>query len=129
MHPDTGSLDRGGVRLGLPKKRRLVQRREFLRVKDSGKRLAVGSLVLNWIELPEGSGSKLGVITTKALGGAVVRNLARRRMREAFRGMQHELLRPAWLVLIARGSIRKSTADQVRGDLRGILKRARLMAA
>jgi ribonuclease P protein component len=111
----------------------LVHRRDFLLVREHGRRLTYGTVVVNWLEVqdaPEpGSVPLLGVITTKALGGAVVRNRARRRMREAFRALRPSLSRPAWVVLIARQSMRDADATRVSADIAGGLRRARLLPA
>jgi len=90
-------------------------------------------VVLNWLELKDAPAADsvplLGVITTKALGGAVVRNRARRRMREAFRALRPSVSRPAWIVLIARQSMRDADAARVSADIAGGLRRARLLPA
>ena len=88
---------------------------------------------MNWLERgPESSSVEstlLGVITTKALGSAVVRNRARRRMREAFRSLRGTLLGPAWVVLIARHSMKDADASRVAHDIAAGLRRARLLPA
>lgn len=114
------------MRLTLPKSRRLKQRRDFICVKEHGRRIAQGCLVINWREVPAGGKSRVGIITTKALGSAVIRSRARRRIREAFRHQQAELLRSADIVLIARSSIRNISQDQVAADLTKALRRAGL---
>jgi ribonuclease P protein component len=133
MAPDPASGQPGPIGRGLPKTSRLVHRRDFLRVREHGRRLTSGTVVLNWLELQDGpeAGSVplLGVITTKALGGAVIRNRARRRMREAFRALRPALARPAWVVLIARQSMRDADATRVSADIAGGLRRARLLPA
>ncbi|MEY3276904.1 MAG: hypothetical protein RL153_2172 [Verrucomicrobiota bacterium] len=133
MAPDPASGQPGPIGRGLPKTSRLVHRRDFLRVREHGRRLTSGTVVLNWLELqdgPEGGTVPLlGVITTKALGGAVIRNRARRRMREAFRALRPALARPAWVVLIARQSMRDADATRVSADIAGGLRRARLLPA
>lgn len=131
MAPDPASGQPGPIGRGLPKTSRLVHRRDFLRVREHGRRLTSGTVVLNWLDLQDGpeAGSVplLGVITTKALGGAVIRNRARRRMREAFRALRPSLARPAWVVLIARQSMRDADATRVAADIAGGLRRARLL--
>lgn len=133
MAPDPASGQPGPIGRGLPKTSRLVHRRDFLRVREHGRRLTSGTVVLNWLDLQDGpeAGSVplLGVITTKALGGAVIRNRARRRMREAFRALRPALARPAWVVLIARQSMRDADATRVLADIAGGLRRARLLPA
>ena len=133
MAPDPASGQPGPIGRGLPKTSRLVHRRDFLRVREHGRRLTSGTVVLNWLELqdgPEGGTVPLlGVITTKALGGAVIRNRARRRMREACRALRPAFARPAWVVLIARQSMRDADATRVSADIAGGLRRARLLPA
>src|SRR2546430_4677086 len=84
---------------------RIKQGRDFLRVRQEGERLALGCLIANWRRLPSGSGSRLGVITAGKIGNAVVRNRARRLLRESFRLHEYELAQPVDLVLVARASI------------------------
>ncbi len=117
------------MRLTFPKSRRLYQRRDFVEVRDQGRRLAQGCVVINWLPVPEGKPWRLGIITTKALGPAVTRNLARRRIREAFRLFQGHLKSHADIVLIARSSIRKASATRVSEDVTRALRRAGLTGA
>src|SRR5512141_2526780 len=91
--------------LGLPRERRLKQGRDFARVKTQGKRVVKGCLIANWLVLPAGTLSRLGVITSRRTGPAVVRNRARRLLRESFRLHQNELQQPVDLVLVARPTI------------------------
>ncbi len=115
------------MRLTLPKSRRLQHRRDFVEVRDSGRRHAQGCVVINWLPTPPDGLWQLGVITTKALGPAHVRNRARRLIREAFRLQQGLLGRPAKIVIIARSSIREATLARVQSDLLQGLRRAGLI--
>ena len=117
------------MRLTLPKSRRLYQRRDFVEVRDQGRRIAQGCVVINWLPLKSGEPWKVGIITTKALGSAVVRNLARRRIREAFRCNQDLLIHSAHIVLIARSSIREATHERVVSDVLRVLRRAGLASS
>jgi len=117
------------MRLTFPKSRRLYQRRDFDEVRDRGRRLAQGCVVINWLPVREGKPWRLGIIATKSLGPAVTRNLARRRIREAFRLSQAQLHNPADIVLIARSSIRNATASRVTEDIIRALRRAGLTGA
>jgi ribonuclease P protein component len=114
-------------RLRLGRASRLTQSRDFARLRQAGERLAVGCLVANWQVLPEGSGPKLGVVTSKKIGGAVVRNRARRLLRESFRLHQHDLAKPVALVLVARNSIADKDFAGVEKDYLSALRRANLL--
>ena len=105
---------------------RLKQARDFSRAKREGQRLSRGCLIANWLVLPAGSTPRLGVITSRKLGGAVVRSRARRLLREAFRRRQHDFCRPVSLVLIARNSIVGKKFTEVDRDFASAMRQARL---
>lgn len=112
---------------GLPRSARLRLGHEFRRVKEGGKRLVHGCLIANWLVLPEGSESRLGVVTSRKIGGAVVRNRARRVMREAFRLNRGSLKSPVELVLVARASIVGKSRQEVEREYFTVLRRAGLL--
>src|SRR5205085_12666184 len=114
-------------RLSFGRGARIKQGRDFMRVRQNGERLVTGCLIANWQRLPAGSASRLGVITSSKIGGAVVRNRARRLMREAFRLHQLELTAPIDLVLIARASIVGKGFTEVERDFLTTLRKARLL--
>jgi ribonuclease P protein component len=119
--------ERDSQRLGFNRAARIKQGRDFARVRRVGERLVVGCLIANWQRLPAASGSRLGVITGGKIGGAVVRNRARRLMRETFRLHQRELAGPVDLVLVARPSIVGKGFADVERDFLTTLRRARLL--
>jgi ribonuclease P protein component len=120
---------KSSVRLGFPRSSRLKQRGEFSRIRAEGVRLVCGCLIANVAPRATGEASRLGVVTSRKIGGAVVRSRARRLLRESFRLHQMELARPVDLVLIARASIvGKGLADVERDFLRAV-KQARLEKA
>src|SRR5688572_27239473 len=112
--------------LGLPRARRIKQGRDFARTKTEGRRVIQGCLILNWMVLPAGAVSRLGVITGRRIGQAVVRTRARRLLREAFRLHQPNLMQPVDLVLVARASIVGRKLADVTSDYLAALKKARL---
>ena len=112
--------------LVLPPSRRIKQGRDFARARAQGRRLVQGCLIMNWFLLPPGSGSRVGVITTRRLGNAPARSRARRLMREAFRARQHCLAQPADVVLVARSSIVGCAFREVERDFVAALKKAGL---
>lgn len=114
-------------RLRLGRSSRLAQSRDFARVRQSGQRLVLGCLIANWNPLPDGSAPKLGIVTSKKIGGAVARSRARRLLRESFRLHQHELAKPVELVLVARNSIAGKEFAHVEKDFIAVLRRASLL--
>jgi ribonuclease P protein component len=88
-----------------------------------------GCLILNWLPAPAGAGSRLGVITSRRIGKAVIRSRARRLLRECFRLHQLELTQPLEVVLVARSSITDRKLGDVERDFLKALRRARLLQA
>jgi ribonuclease P protein component len=119
--------DRDSQRLGFGRAARLKQGRDFARVRRVGERLVVGCLIANWQRLPASSASRLGVITARKIGGAVVRSRARRLMRESFRLHRPELAEPVDLVLVARPSIVGKGFAVVERDYLTALRRSKLL--
>jgi ribonuclease P protein component len=114
-----------GLRFG--RRARIKQGRDFAQVRRDGQRLVLGCLIANWRRLPAEGRTRLGVITSGKIGGAVARNRARRLMREAFRLHQLELTEPVDLVLVARPSIAGKAFAEVERDFLTTLRKARLL--
>lgn len=106
---------------------RIKQGRDFSRARQEGQRLVCGCLIANWRKLAPEAHSRLGVVTSGKLGGAIIRNRARRLLREAFRLHQHHLTQPVDLVLIARASITGKGYGDVEKDLLTTLRKAGLL--
>jgi ribonuclease P protein component len=117
----------GMPRLPLGREMRLKQGRDFARVRREGRRTVSGCLIANWQVLPAGSRLRLGVITTRKLGNAVIRTRARRLLREAFRLHQHELTQPVDLVLVAQRTILGKGLAVVENDLLAAWRRGGLL--
>lgn len=133
--PEGSGASDGGLILSppvsLPRHRlgrgqRLKGSRAFGVVRTEGQRRVCGCLIMNWRCLGGGDRTRLGLVTSRRLGGAVVRSRARRLMREAFRLHQHEIRTPADIVLVARQSLVGRSLTEVVRDLRRCLREARL---
>ena len=114
-------------RLRFGRTARIKQGRDFARVRQQGERIASGSLIANWQLLTNAERSRLGVVTARRLGNAVVRNRARRLLRETFRLHQHDLVSPVDLILIARPSIKGKAFAAVERDFLTTLRKAGLL--
>jgi ribonuclease P protein component len=85
--------------------RRLKTRPQFLAVADARRKAAVHGLVLQGRPRGDGTGDiGIGFTATRKVGGSVVRNRARRRLREAARAVLAKNGLAGWdYVAIARG--------------------------
>ena len=114
-------------RLRFGRTARIKQGRDFAQVRQLGQRVTTGCLIANWQTLATPAHSRLGVVTARRLGNAVVRNRARRLLRETFRLHQHELTAPVNLVLVARTSIVGKPFASVEKDFLTTLRKAGLL--
>lgn len=114
------------VRFRLPRARRLKQRGGFARARAQGRRVVCGCLIANLLERPGASGHRLGVVTSRKIGNAVVRSRARRLLRETFRLHQHDFKQPLDMVLVARASIAGKKFAEVENDFLRAVRQARV---
>ena len=119
----SGSADPASPQAGAPAGR-LKKRRDFLRAAQRGKRAARPGLVLQAVAGQEGT-VRVGFTVTKKVGNAVVRNRARRRLKEAARLTLPGLGAQGWdLVLICRDGTGRRPFTKLVDDLRGALRQA-----
>lgn len=103
---------------------RLTRRGEFLRAAGRGRKIARPGLVLQALS-GTGGPLRLGFTATKRIGGAVIRNRAKRRLREAARLTLSVSPPEGWdLVLVAREATPTRPFGALLGDLRGALRQA-----
>jgi ribonuclease P protein component len=106
---------------------RLRRRPEFLRVASTGKKAAVGGVVLQALARGDVLPVRLGFTVTKKVGNAVVRNRTRRRLKEAARlVLEQRPVAGADLVLIGRNSTRKRNFITLQSDIRRALEKTGL---
>jgi ribonuclease P protein component len=106
---------------GLPPTRRIRRRSEFQHVFDTGRRLH-GRLLTIVAAPAKGPDSRLGIVASRKIGGAVVRNRAKRLIREVFRA-EDVPGAPLDLVVIPRPTLPAATLAIVAQDYRAALKR------
>jgi ribonuclease P protein component len=101
---------------------RLKKRAEFLQVAAKGRKWTTPGLILQALPHDASTGPRIGFTASRRVGIAVVRNRARRRLREAARRtLPHA--RPGNYVVIARqGTLTRPFGDLV-ADLETALRR------
>lgn len=108
----------------LPKARRITNRAEFSRVRSSGKSVTGRFMVMGYLKDEQLTESfKLGLITTKKVGNAVVRNRIRRRLRAIFQREGERVVPGHWIVLIARKSAANATSAQLEKEWKWMLNK------
>ncbi len=112
----------------MKKRFRLRKKSDFQRVREEGRSWAHPLLVLCTLRNHLGY-SRFGFSVSKRLGGAVVRNRARRLMREATR-LRQAMIAEGWdIVIVARQPMRGANFHQVERAVEQLLKRAHLLKA
>ena len=108
----------------LPPERRIRRRGDFQRVFDAGRRAHGRHLTI--IAAPaSGPESRLGIVASKKLGGAVVRNRAKRMIRQVFRTASGP--DPASdLVIIPKRSALETAVPELSNDYKLTLRRLAL---
>lgn len=111
----------------LPRQERLRRHGEFKGVYERGRSYAHRALVL--FVLTEQRGVRVGFSVPGRLGGAVVRNKVRRRLRAAYRAVRPEIPEGWHLVVLARAASRDLGVDELTRVLRELVQRARGLEA
>lgn len=118
-----------GACSGAPSRDNRVRKRsEYLEIQSRGARVSGDCLV--FIVLPRGAGSplRLGITASRKVGNAVVRNRARRLIREAFRAFFTELPSALDIVVIVRRPLGERKLSAVLDEWRRALPRIRRSA-
>ena len=110
---------------GFPPEARLKARVEYKRIYATGRKRA-GRLVVVFAAPAAGPGCRLGVTATKKMGGAVLRNRARRRVREIFRRWRAGQVDSAGTDFVVNVSDRTVSAPHatLQSELVGLFSRA-----
>lgn len=115
----------------LTRRQTMKRASEFAMVRAEGSSAAGRFLVLSAAPLScgvatsdtEGAESRFGIITTRKLGHAVVRNLLRRRVREILRAHGEPLSKGHYVVIIPRIHATTASYEQLERDFIKQLKR------
>lgn len=101
----------GETMLSFPKQHRLLKRRQFTRILQSGLKVVDPYIVMLACRSDEPT-TRLGLIVSRKVGNAVVRNRVKRRLREAFRQLPDKP-QGLDLVVIARYPLTEASQQQV----------------
>jgi len=83
-------------------------------------------MILNTVKT-DNKETRVAVITSKVLGGAVVRNRAKRRIRASVDQLL-PMITPGWdLVIIARKNVVQAESEELRNALRDLLTKAGIL--
>ncbi len=81
-----------------------------------------------WRREGEGAALRLGVVTSRKVGGAVQRARARRLLRDVFRRNRHRLSGSYDVVLVARASILRASSAAIETDFMVTVAQAGLVS-
>lgn len=69
----------------------------------------------------------MGVVVSRAVGKAVIRNKAKRRLREIFRHLKGQFVQSVDLVIRAKGLIREATYGELANEICFLLKQRKVL--
>jgi ribonuclease P protein component len=116
------------LRFRFPASRRLKLRREFEQVRTNGRAVRGRLLTLGILRVESEKSFRVGLVTSRRVGGAVERNRVRRRFREIVRQHQHEIVNGVWLVLIARPGAAAATLAVLEKEWLRLARRGGVLA-
>jgi ribonuclease P protein component len=111
----------------LPVDLRLKASSDFAQVRAEGQSFPGRALVLGIRRSAKAGRFQFGLITSKKIGNAVVRNRVRRLLREIVRAEQTKLIDGIHLVIIARWRAPETSLEDLRRDFLKIAQRADIL--
>lgn len=115
--------------LSFPKSARLWRASEFSRLRAEGKAVHGKLMVLSVLRHEAGGvAARIGIVTSRRVGGAVVRNRVRRQLREAVRLARPYLAANCWLVLIARHQASQATFHALDAEWQSLARRSGVLS-
>ena len=114
--------------LACPKSQRLTRPSEFERVKRDGETQREKLLVLSVFTVATEGPFRVGFVTSRKIGKAVVRNRVRRRLRDIVRRHQHEIVDNIWIVTVARDAAARATSVELEDAWLRLAERASILA-
>jgi len=117
------------VRLRFPKSARLFRASEFQRMKREGLSFHGKFIVLSVLKNVPTPEVRVGLITSRRVGGAVVRNRVRRRLREIVRAAVPQIRPGTWVTLIARQAAAAASLQNLAAEWQQLARRSSILEA
>jgi ribonuclease P protein component len=111
-----------------PKTRRLTLTSQFARVRTEGQNVRGRLLILGFLPTESTECFRAGLVTSKRIGGAVVRNRVRRQLRDVVRTQQGRLREGFWFVVIARPAAARASYRALKDEWLRLAERASILA-
>lgn len=109
----------------LKKEQRINHRKEYNNIYQDGKKIQGRHMVVFAKENTSAT-SRVGIVASKRVGNAVIRNRAKRRLRALIREMWPTFKANMDIVINARPSISATSYEELRKDLSITLRKAKL---
>ena len=114
--------------LRFPKSARLFRASEFARMRRDGAAIHGKFMLLSVLQNAAPGAARIGIVTSRRVGGAVERNRVRRRLREIVRAERDRLAGGTWFVIIARQRAAGAEFADLRAEWLGLVRRASAFA-
>jgi ribonuclease P protein component len=101
---------------------RLVASSDFRRIQGDGRRVRSADLVVLYLPA-QAAQARVGLTVSRKVGGSVVRNRVKRRLREAVRRQRHQLDERFDVVIIARPSAAQVSAAALAQQVEATFRR------
>lgn len=121
-----GRPDGPKPRLRFPKAARLALSAEFARVRDEGRSVHGRLMLIGILDTRAPGTTRTGIVTSRKIGGAVIRNRVRRRLREIVRNARPALRAGLWLVLVAKPGAAKVASGALAAEWTQLATKARI---
>lgn len=110
----------------LKRQNRIYENKDYNFIYKNGKRIA-GKYIIIFIRKNTLNINRFGIVCSKKVGKAVIRNRAKRQLREIIRKNMDQLHTGYDIILICRSSIRGEAFKDIEKDFLNLMKRARLI--
>jgi ribonuclease P protein component len=104
-----------------------VRTAEFARVREKGKPMHGRTMLLGVLEAGDTEATRTGIVTSRRIGTAVVRNRVRRRLREIVRHARSGLRDGLWLVIVAKPPAARAPFDELRAEWQQLAQRGGIL--